>query len=243
MRARSVLVGLGMPSLLVAHRQEIVRAGIEVLLQSAHYTIVARASCAQDVLYAAARYQPDIVMLGQHIGEKNWTAFLRELRSRCVSVRTVILCGRYDNSRLPEIIRLKVDGLISTDVTADRLRECVRQVQQGHRWVDPEVLSPLVSPGLRSDFSELTSREVEVSDRVSLGLRNSQIALELNISEATVKMHLHRVYEKLRIGSRTELALVAQSARNGHALKERNRLPGDDHERFVGHDPGVGAAV
>ena len=93
----SVLVELGMPSFLVAHRQEIIRAGIEVCLQSAHYAIVARCSCAQDVLHAAASYRPDIVILGQHIGGKNWTAFLHELRSHCVSARTVVLCGRHDD--------------------------------------------------------------------------------------------------------------------------------------------------
>ncbi|TJV41712.1 MAG: helix-turn-helix transcriptional regulator, partial [Mesorhizobium sp.] len=55
----------------------------------------------------------------------------------------------------------------------------------------------------------LTGREQEIADLVSRGLRNKTIAQRLHVSEGTVKMHLHHVYEKLHLGSRAELAWAA----------------------------------
>jgi DNA-binding CsgD family transcriptional regulator len=60
--------------------------------------------------------------------------------------------------------------------------------------------------------SNLTSREVEIAHLVSRGLRNKEIARELHLSEGTVKMHLHHIYEKLRLGGRTQLALSTARA-------------------------------
>jgi two-component system nitrate/nitrite response regulator NarL len=60
--------------------------------------------------------------------------------------------------------------------------------------------------------SVLTSREAEVAYLVSRGLRNKEIARELHLSEGTVKMYLHHIYEKLRLSSRMELALSTAGA-------------------------------
>jgi DNA-binding CsgD family transcriptional regulator len=60
--------------------------------------------------------------------------------------------------------------------------------------------------------SNLTSREVEIAHLVSRGLRNKEIARELHLSEGTVKMHLHHIYEKLRLVGRTQLALSTARA-------------------------------
>jgi len=57
---------------------------------------------------------------------------------------------------------------------------------------------------------ELTRRETEVARLVSFGSRNKEIARELDISEGTVKMHLHNLYEKLKVTSRTELAILVR---------------------------------
>ena len=92
--------------------------------------------------------------------------------------------------------------------------DCVESVRRGRKWVDPNLLRHLAIAERPSQIaSNLTSREAEIARLVSRGLRNKVIARELHLSEGTVKMHLHHIYGKLRLGGRTELALSTVGAR------------------------------
>ena len=96
------------------------------------------------------------------------------------------------------------------------LLECVRQVYQGKRWMDPETLARGLSgalprpQGTGAGEAALTAREREVVRLVGQGMRNKEIAERLSISEGTVKIHLHNVYDKLGVDGRLELLLTAQ---------------------------------
>ena len=61
-----------------------------------------------------------------------------------------------------------------------------------------------------SEMRSLTPRERAISGLVAQGKRNREIGDELGISEGTVKVHLHRIYEKLGVGNRTELAMLGR---------------------------------
>jgi two-component system, NarL family, nitrate/nitrite response regulator NarL len=86
-------------------------------------------------------------------------------------------------------------------------------VCHGRKWVDPSLLRHLAIAERPSPIaSVLTSREAEIANLISRGLRNKEIARELHLSEGTVKMHLHRIYEKLRLRGRMQLALSMAGA-------------------------------
>jgi DNA-binding NarL/FixJ family response regulator len=91
--------------------------------------------------------------------------------------------------------------------------DCVESVRHGRKWVDPNLMRHLMmarrSPQIPSN---LTSREAQIAHLISRGLRNKEIARELCLSEGTVKMHLHHIYEKLHLGGRTELAVSTAGA-------------------------------
>ena len=73
--------------------------------------------------------------------------------------------------------------------------------------------------------SRLTRREADIANLVSRGLPNKQIARELHVSEGTVKMHLHHIYEKLHLHSRTELALLAMAGTEDDLVSGRRYAP------------------
>jgi two-component system nitrate/nitrite response regulator NarP len=103
------------------------------------------------------------------------------------------------------------------------LVECVNAVAAGRKWVDDHILQHMLTPRpLPQPEPKLTGRETEVAGLVSRGLRNKIIAQRLHVSEGTVKMHLHHVYEKLRLGSRAELAWATFGERPDH--------PGPSHK-------------
>jgi two-component system NarL family response regulator/two-component system nitrate/nitrite response regulator NarL len=95
------------------------------------------------------------------------------------------------------------------------LVDCVRAVHAGGAWGPGDAGAPSSPPPTREEapLQGLTTREVEVAGLVALGMRNREIAERLAISEGTVKIHLHNIYEKLGIDGRSQLVRIA--ARHG----------------------------
>jgi DNA-binding NarL/FixJ family response regulator len=92
----------------------------------------------------------------------------------------------------------------------------VRRVNQGEQWIDRETLSRAFGRVVMRDSvareagRSLTPRELEIVRMIAQGLRNKAVAERLSISEGTVKIHLHNIYEKLGVDGRLELVLFAQ---------------------------------
>jgi len=92
---------------------------------------------------------------------------------------------------------------------------CVRAVHQGRRSIDRDLLDRVSGDGPRRSIgvtgtTALTPREIEIVRLVAQGLRNKELANRLSITEGTVKIHLHNIYDKLGVDGRLELVLCAQ---------------------------------
>jgi two-component system, NarL family, nitrate/nitrite response regulator NarL len=195
-----------MSTVAIANRNEIARAGIEALLQAAGHSVVARCSCEDDLLRSLEAYRPDIIILAENIVRQESRETVLQLRVRNCSVRIIFLLEESDAITTTDLLDLRVEGIVLSAACARSLIECVATVHQGRRWIDPELMRQLATAE-RADVGALTLREADVAYCVSRGLSNKAIAQELHLSEGTVKMHLHHIYEKLRVGGRTQLAL------------------------------------
>ena len=90
------------------------------------------------------------------------------------------------------------------------LLECMDQVRKGERWVDPEIAERTRQAKDRASRApSLTPRERELIELVRQGLRNRDIAAQLGVTEGTVKVYLHAIFDKLGVDNRTELAMRA----------------------------------
>ena len=93
---------------------------------------------------------------------------------------------------------------------------CVRRVHQGEQWIDRDTVARAFRTVLEREAAAreatmmLTPREIEIVRMVAQGLRNKAIAERLSISEGTVKVHLHNIYDKFGVDRRLELVLCAQ---------------------------------
>jgi DNA-binding NarL/FixJ family response regulator len=107
-------------------------------------------------------------------------------------------------------------GLVLKESSPEVLLECVRSVHRGEQWIERETVTRAFRTVLGRDASAhqaaetLTPREIEIVRMVAQGLRNKGIAERLSISEGTVKVHLHNIYEKFGVDGRLELVLSAQ---------------------------------
>lgn len=195
-------------TLVIATRHEITAAGIEALLQPTGHRVVARCSTQNDLLCSLELCRPDIIMLAENIvrQEQGRTALRLQANNRSFAI--IFLLEERDPITAACLLELDVEGALLSVACARTVIECIDAVHEGRRWVDPDLLRHLALAGRpRQITSTMTSREADIAELVSRGLTNKQIARELRLSEGTVKMHLHHVYEKLHLGGRTQLAL------------------------------------
>jgi two-component system nitrate/nitrite response regulator NarP len=123
-----------------------------------------------------------------------------------------LLTAAIDDASLLEAKSLKVQGIVLKNSDPAYLLDCLDRVRHGRSWMDPELterakqLAKTLSVGSRVS---LAPRERQLISFVRTGLRNREIAERLGVTEGTVKVYLHAVFEKLGVSNRTELAIRA----------------------------------
>jgi len=195
----------------------IVLRGLQQLLaQSDDCEVVASCADADSGFAAVQRYKPDVLLLDLRMPRRDGLALLRQLSAAAIPCPAIVLTAAIDNAQVSEAVRLGARGLVLKDSAPDTVIECVRRVHAGEELFDlPSVTRALTATmqrevAARDALAVLTQREIEIVQMVAQGLRNRAIAARLAISEGTVKVHLHNVYEKLRVDGRLGLTLYAQ---------------------------------
>ncbi len=202
-----------MTRILLADDHPMIRTAIEVLLRDTGYELAGTAGTGEEALRETERLKPDIVLLDLQMPEGSGMEVLRTLRSRGTSAHIVILTAGIDDSSLMEARALAVQGMVLKNSDPAYLLECLDRVRSGGTWIDPELVSR--SDELAEAFDvgggrpSLAPRERQLIRFIRRGLRNREIARELGVTEGTVKVYLHSIFEKLGVKNRTELAIRA----------------------------------
>jgi two-component system nitrate/nitrite response regulator NarP len=141
---------------------------------------------------------------------------LRTLRGRGDNHSVVLLTASLEDQLLLEALQLEVNGIVLKESAQEQLLQCLSAVQAGRRWIEQDLLQKalqLTSQGaaLNDPLGAITTRERAVVELVAQGLRNREIGSELGMTEGTIKVYLHRIYEKLNVSNRTELALLVKA--------------------------------
>lgn len=204
-----------MTKVLVADDDPLTMVGITALLDQTNFNVVATVNTGTAVLDSLAGARPDLLILDNGMPERSGLDVLRTLRSRGDNRPVVLLTGGLNDELAREAIRLAVNGIVIKATAPRDLLTCLESVVQGRRWLDQDVMQRVMEQAMSPDaprdpFEVLSGRERAVASLVRRGLRNKEIADELGLTEGTVKVHLHKVFEKLAIRGRTELILLAQ---------------------------------
>ena len=199
------------PSLVLADDHPLMLDGLAALFGTGGFAVVARARDGIEARAAIRAHAPALAVLDVNMPRPTGLDLLREARAEGWATRIVLLTAGIDAEPIAEALRLRVDGLLLKDAPGDVLLRCARQALEGRPWIDRSVMEQVTRRLIRADDAgDLTGREREVARYVAQGMRNKEIGLALGIGEGTVKMHLHNLYQKLGIASRTELALLVR---------------------------------
>lgn len=196
----------------IADDHAIVLEGLEQILKlEEDIELVARCIDGEQALKTVRSFRPDVLVLDLRMPVMDGLAVLREIKREGLPTRVVLLTAGIDDDEMIRAIRFGVSGVILKVMASRLLIQCIRTVAGGGRWIEKDSADRSVQRTTTdSHGTGLSPREIEVVRMVSRGMRNRQIAQELFISEATVKVHLHNVYEKLSLKSRVELGLFAR---------------------------------
>jgi DNA-binding NarL/FixJ family response regulator len=203
--------------LVLADDHPIVLEGLAALFRSERdIEIVARCVNGEEALETVTRLAPDLLLLDVHMPKLDGFSVVRELVQRKTETRIILLAAALEREEAVEALRLGVRGVVLKELAPDQLVECVRAVFAGDRWIEPRTRNGVVDSLLHRDdrpaaAALLTPREQELVRMVARGMRNKELALRMNITEGTVKIHLHHVYKKLAVESRLQLVLLAQA--------------------------------
>jgi DNA-binding NarL/FixJ family response regulator len=175
-------------------------------------------ACCRDgasAIRAVENLTPDILVLDLRMPQHGGLDVLRALAGKHERCRRILLTAAIQDHEVMEAVTLGATGLVLKESPPEALLECVRAVHAGVQSIDTETLGRAFRSVADRDRATrpadaLTPREVELVRMVSQGLRNKAIAERLAISEGTVKVHLHNIYEKLGVDGRLELMLAAQ---------------------------------
>jgi two-component system, NarL family, nitrate/nitrite response regulator NarL len=197
-------------SVIIADDHPIMLSGLETVLTDAGHDIAARA-CSGDAALAAD--QGDLFLLDLRMPNGSGLDVLRTLRQRGDQRPVILMTTAIDTPVLREVLALGVSGVVLKIRTPGQLLMCIEQVLGGQRWIDPTLFEQAMSVNAEPEkgpLDQLSARELAIVRLVVEGLRNRDIGAALGMTEGNVKVTLHRVYDRLGVSNRVEMAMLAR---------------------------------
>jgi NarL family two-component system response regulator LiaR len=203
---------------LVADDHAVVRQGLRTFLElQEDLEVVADVADGRQALVAVAEHDPDVVLMDLVLPEVDGVEAIRRIVSERPHIRVIALTSFLDDDKVFPAVRAGAAGYLLKDVEPAELVKAIRTVHAGEGLLHPAVAARLMeevaATGGREAPDSLTPRERQVVGLIARGLSNKRIALELGISEKTVKTHVSSILGKLGLTDRTQVAL--------HAVRER----------------------
>jgi DNA-binding NarL/FixJ family response regulator len=199
----------------LADSQTIYRVGIQkIFALEDDIRVIAQADTLAGLHHAIQRFPTDMILLeGKLIAGK--VDAIPDLMRCAPRLKIIVQSTQNDESNTVELYRRGVRGIIPRSILPDLLVKCVRKIAAGETWIDNQSVN-LVIEAFRSQDSALTSpltrahlspKELAIITCITQGMRNKEIAYQLGTTEQVIKNYLRKVYDKLGVSDRLELAL------------------------------------
>jgi len=207
-------------TVLIADDHEVIRRGVEVLLESSHFRVVASAATVAQLVRLARKHKPDVLLLDVRLGDEDGLDAIRRVRSAATKTRIVVFSA-FDN---PTYVARAVaaganDYLLKTadrDTLLAALDNAVADGPPTRTGMLRSVAASMTKRDVPGDANvPLTPRELQTLRLIAMGLSNREIADTMGISVETVKEHVQNMLRKTSLHDRTQAAVWA--LRNGLA--------------------------
>jgi DNA-binding NarL/FixJ family response regulator len=217
-------------SLLVGEHSRMGCQLMETALRCCHHiSVVASVVESSELIEAYENVRPDVCMISSSLrdGQNSGFRVARELHSSFRNAAIVLLLEFSERNLVVEAFRSGARGVFSRDDSFELLARCVQRVHEGQVWANSQQLQFAIEALTESAPSAivdakgahlLTKRELSVVQLVAEGLSNRDISHELRLSEHTVRNYLFRIFNKIGVSTRLELAIYAINQRDTSQL-------------------------
>jgi DNA-binding NarL/FixJ family response regulator len=202
----------------IADDHPILRDGLRKLLEAEHdFSVVGEALNGHEAIEVTRRVEPNILLLDLAMPGLPGLEVLRALSGSALPTRTILLTASIERDEIVKALQLGARGLVMKDAASAMLMKAMRMVMEGQYWIGRDSVSELVDTLRNQMFGAaepkfgLTNRELEIVTAVTAGYSNREIAQRFTLSQETVKHHLTKIFSKLGVTNRLELALFAIS--------------------------------
>jgi DNA-binding NarL/FixJ family response regulator len=202
--------------LVLADPHPIVLDGLEQLFQrEGGFTVLARCQRGDEILAAVREHRPHVLILDIGLPALDGLAVLEAMKEENSLTRVVLFMALTDEAKILEAMHRGAKGVVLKEMPPRLLVQCVRTVHAGEQWLERRSAGAVIERLMRREAGAremgvvLTPREMAIMNLATRGLRNKDIASQLHITEGTVKLHLHNIYDKLKVKGRGPLIQLA----------------------------------
>lgn len=193
----------------------LMREGIRQLLEfDGSIEVIEEAADGVECLEKLQTVKPDVLLLDINMPKMNGIEVLEGIRRNNMNIKVLILTVHNEVEYLLRAVDIGVEGYILKESESAELKKAINNIVNGENYIQPSLIPALNSRlvNRNSDkmkIDSLTKREKEVLVNVANGMFNKEIALNLNISERTVKNHISNIFKKIEVNDRTQAAVFA----------------------------------
>jgi DNA-binding NarL/FixJ family response regulator len=214
---------------IVADTQAIFRAGLrKIFALEDDIRVVGQAETLAQTQSAVAKFSADILIFESALTPNPLEAVV-ELMRQYPKLKLAVVTPSADEELTLDLFRRGVHGVVSREVEPELMVECLRKIVSGECWLDSQgihwVLEAYRNQGTRPAGSrpkvQLTPKEMLIVSCVTQGMKNKEIALRVGTTEQVVKNYLRKVYDKLGVADRLELALYCLN----HHVVDNTKVP------------------
>ena len=207
---------------LVAEDQELVRKSLEIILGNQDtIELIGAVSNGQEVIRFIRGSLPDIIIMDIRMPKMDGVTCTRIIKDQYPQVKIIILTTFDDDEYIFKALRDGASGYLLKGISVDELITAIHKVYKGSAMINEDIASKVVNlfadiakSKLYIEVNELGKKDINTTEKkiiilVSQGLSNKEIAVELSLSEGTVRNYLSNILEKLNLRDRTQLAIWA----------------------------------
>lgn len=185
----------------------LVREGVAAVIGAQpDLELVGSAATGREAIELFKGLHPDVTLMDLKMPDMSGIEVIRALRSEYPLARFIVVTTYPGDVQALQALKAGASGYLLKSTLGDQLIDAIRAVHAGKRCIPPEIAREI---GQYAADDALTDREIEVLRRVAAGQSNKQIAIELAVSESTIKAHIHSILPKLNAEDRTHAVTIA----------------------------------